>query len=226
MPEFEGFGAQRFEAALNPADVGRIAKLFGAGDSPGKRLARSDVGSVVDLLANSIGQIAESLIGSAANPVRAILLDKSKEANWRLGWHQDRTIAVEERIETEGFGPWSVKAGQLHVQPPHAITAAMATLRIHVDAVGPGNAPLEIIPGSHQLGRLSNDEVDRLASCEPPFVCLANAGDIWAYPTAIVHRSVEQKTLGRRRVLQVDYSAIDLPGGLRWVSLMTSASAS
>jgi hypothetical protein len=48
-----------------------------------------------------IGQIAADLLGNAARPRRALLLDISPEANWSLGWHQDRTIAVLERRSLE-----------------------------------------------------------------------------------------------------------------------------
>ena len=178
--DFSKLGAQHFERALGQAEVDRIAALFGSGDRPGKRLVRDDVQPVADLLCNDgpVGGIASDLIGASAKPVRALLLDKSEESNWRLGWHQDRTIAVEDRIEVDGFGPWSMKAGQLHVQPPHAITALMATLRIHVDDVDNDNAPLEIIPGSHCLGRLSNEAIDQLAMDEAPLICRARSGDM------------------------------------------------
>lgn len=58
----------------------------------------------------SIGMIASKAIGTKAKPVRAILFDKSAATNWSLGWHQDRTICVRERIDAPGFGPWSIKA--------------------------------------------------------------------------------------------------------------------
>jgi hypothetical protein len=219
---FDSTGAIHVAHALSAADLDRIAALFGDGDRPGSRLIAHDVRAIAHLLREDgpIGAIAGALIGPRARPVRAILLDKSPEANWRLGWHQDRTIAVEERIDVDGYGPWSVKAGQTHVQPPHEVTAAMVTLRIHVDDVDTTNAPLEVLPGSHLLGRLSNEQVDQLQIKLTPQTCLARAGDIWAYATAIVHRSAEQRRSGRRRVLQVDFSAVDLPAGLTWAELI------
>jgi hypothetical protein len=39
-------------------------------------------------------------------------------AIWKVPWYQDVTITVQKRIETEGFGPWSMKADVLHVQLP------------------------------------------------------------------------------------------------------------
>ena len=84
---------------------------------------------------------AAAVLGPAARPVRAILFDKTAAANWALPWHQDRTIAVQARIDTPGFGPWTRKGGLLHVEPPAALQAGMATLRLRLDPVPPGNAP-------------------------------------------------------------------------------------
>ena len=87
--------------------------------------------------------------------MRAVLFDKSNEANWSLTWHQDRTICVEQRMEVEGFGPWTRKGGMDHVAPPFDVLSRMATLRVHLDDVPATNAPLLIAPGSHRDGRVS-----------------------------------------------------------------------
>jgi hypothetical protein len=76
-----------------------------------------------------MGRIADGLIGPDAYPVRALLFDKTAANNWSLGWHQDRTIIVRERIETPGYGPWSIKSGLQHVAPPFHVLAGMTTLR-------------------------------------------------------------------------------------------------
>lgn len=89
----------------------------------------------------------------------ALLLDKTEDMNWALGWHQDRTIAVREKIETPGYGPWTVKAGFLHVAPPFDVLAHMVTLRVHLDPVPADNAPLRVVPGSHLLGRIAESDV-------------------------------------------------------------------
>jgi hypothetical protein len=219
--EFGSIGAKRYSAVLNARQIDQIATLFGVGGGPGKRLSGRDLAGVADLIDTHgrIGCIAAELVGRRAKPVRALLLDKSESANWRLSWHQDRTIAVQERVQVSGFGPWSVKSGQLHVQPPHEITARMVTLRVHVDKVDSDNAPLEVLAGSHLLGRLNYRAVRGLASDREALICLAEAGDVWAYSTAIVHASSKQKRPGRRRVLQIDYSADELPAGLEWALL-------
>jgi len=123
-----------FAKVLGGSEVGQVGALFGEGGRPGSRLTALDVEPIAHLLrrGGAIGAIAGNLIGTKARPVRAILLDKSPDSNWRLGWHQDRTIAVQQRINVDGFGPWSVKSGQMHVQPPHEVTAGMVTLRVQL----------------------------------------------------------------------------------------------
>ena len=166
-----------------------------------------------------MGAAAAAVLGPAARPVRAILFDKTAAANWALPWHQDRTIAVQARIDTPGFGPWTRKGGLLHVEPPAALQAGMATLRLHLDPVPPGNAPLLVAPGSHRLGRIPETEVPEAVHRYGIATCLAGAGDIWLYATPILHASAAAVMPGRRRVLQVDYAAADLPGGLCWLGV-------
>ena len=171
------------------------------------------------LSTGTLHQIAAAAIGASARPVRAVLFDKSPHANWALGWHQDRTIAVRERRDVPGYGPWSRKQGLLHVEPPFAIIERMATLRIHLDDVPADNAPLLIAPGSHSLGRLPVADVGYAVARCGIHACLARRGDIWAYATPILHASAAAERPVRRRVLQVDYSADHLPGGLAWLGL-------
>ena len=169
--------------------------------------------------AEPAARCAASVLGPDCRPVRAILFDKTPARNWSLAWHQDRTVAVKERIEVAGFGPWSVKNGMPHVEPPIALLARMATLRIHMDAVPATNAPLLIARGSHRLGRIAASEVAEVVRRCGTIACLAEPGDVWVYATAILHASEAAATPSRRRVLQVDFAVEELPGGLEWLGI-------
>lgn len=160
-----------------------------------------------------------SLVGPGMRPVRAVLFDKSAAVNWALGWHQDRTIAVKTRADASGYGTWSVKAGMQHVEPPFAVIERMVTIRVHLDAVPADNAPLLIAPGSHRLGKIAEPELTDVVARRGTAVCLAEAGDVWLYATPIVHASAAAAPGGRRRVMQVDYSAETLPQGLDWLGV-------
>lgn len=166
-----------------------------------------------------IGRIAAAALGSHAKPVRAVLFDKVPGTNWSLGWHQDRTVAVQARRDLPGWGPWSIKAGIQHVEPPFALIEQMVTLRIHLDPVPADNAPLLIAPGSHRLGRLTESEIDHAVARCGTAACLAGRGDVWAYATPIVHASAASSGHSHRRVLQVDYAGETLPAPLEWLGI-------
>lgn len=163
-----------------------------------------------------IRRAISSIVGERARPVRAVLFDK---ADWALGWHQDRTIAVRARVDAVGFGPWSIKQGIVHVEPSFAVIAAMHTLRIHIDPVDDENAPLLIAAGSHKIGRVPAARAAELAAGFPLHACLADAGDGWIYHTPILHASDAARPGRQRRVLQVDYTLQDLPAGLEWLGI-------
>jgi ectoine hydroxylase-related dioxygenase (phytanoyl-CoA dioxygenase family) len=144
------------------------------------------------------------------------MFDKTPATNWSLAWHQDRTIAVVQRKEVEGFGPWTVKRGLPHVEPPFEILSGMVTLRVHLDPVNESNAPLLIAPGSNQFGRVPEKEIARVVQQCGVVTCIANAGDVWLYATPILHASEAATKPSHRRVLQVDFAVGGLPGGLQW----------
>jgi hypothetical protein len=161
-------------------------------------------------------EILTSVVGGAFRPVRAILFDKSDTNNWALGWHQDRTIAVRTKVEANGFGPWSRKAGVDHVEPPFELIERMKTVRIHLDHVADDNAPLLIALGSHRLGKVPVTNVPDVIAASKVSVCIASRGDIWLYATSILHASAAAENPIRRRVVQVDYADFNLPTGLHW----------
>lgn len=157
-------------------------------------------------------------MGEVVRPVRAILFDKQDGANWALGWHQDRTIELVERREAAGFGPWTVKQGRIHVAPPVSLLERMVTVRFHLDPVDADNAPLLVAPGSHRLGFIPEDAISNVVHEMGEATCLAEAGAVWLYRTLILHASARSIPGRHRRVLQIDLSADDLPGGLHWAT--------
>jgi hypothetical protein len=124
-----------------------------------------------------VGEIAAAVLGDRTRPVRAILFDKTAETNWSLAWHQDRVVAVRERVDVPGFGPWSRKDGILHVAPPFEVLRRMLTVRLNLDEVPADNAPLLIAPGSHQLGRIAEADVPSVVSRCGSVACVAGRGD-------------------------------------------------
>ncbi|WP_315776242.1 MULTISPECIES: phytanoyl-CoA dioxygenase family protein [unclassified Bradyrhizobium] len=214
-------GALHIAAAL---DASALRALFEAlsGHAPeqaGSRL--HGVAALRPFLANAgpVGAAAAAVLGDATRPVRAVYFDKTAASNWAVPWHQDRTIVVRERIEVTGFGPWTIKGGLQHVAPPYEVLARMVTLRVHLDVVPDGNAPLLIAPGSHRLGRIPEGDVAATVARCGTATCCADVGDIWLYATPILHASEPSTQPGHRRVLQIDFAADELPGGLEWLGV-------
>lgn len=219
--DFARDGAVHFPGALSKDDLGALRDLAdqAVGARPGVRLRGANVLDAVLATTGSVGVLAARLTSPAARPVRAVMFDKTPEANWAVAWHQDRTLPVAKRVEVEGFGPWSTKDGLLHVAPPFEILARMVTLRIHLDPVDTANAPLRVALGSHRLGRVAANDAATRVMKHPVIECLAAPGDVWAYATPILHASSRAEPPRRRRVLQVDYADFNLPSGLDWIGL-------
>lgn len=171
-----------------------------------ERLVRDS--AVVDLI--------REFAGEGARIVRSILFDKTPETNWLVPWHQDATIAVRERRDVEGFGPWSVKDGEAHCRPPRAILDSVLVLRVHLDAVGPTGGPLRVIPGSHAQGLLSGSEVDRIAAESRTVECCTDSGGVVLMRPHSIHASPKAQQPSRRRVLHLECTTVNLPHGLEW----------
>jgi ectoine hydroxylase-related dioxygenase (phytanoyl-CoA dioxygenase family) len=173
---------------------------------------------VVRKIANSHPalSIAENVLGPGALPVRALLLDKTEEANWYVVWHQDVTIAVTERLEIQGFGPWTIKDGIVHVQPPINILEKMVALRIHLDPCPSDNGAIRFIPGSHKAGLLRHEQINSWKESQPAVCCPAEQGDVIVMRPLILHSSSPSQKPGHRRVLHIEYANAQLPIGLDW----------
>ena len=214
---FEIDGAVRLDrAALSILpDLDVLAARYPA-DRAGMRLHGNPALTALVQPGSILQRLVAPRLGDAARAVRAILFDKSSATNWALGWHQDRTIAVRARHDVAGFGSWTIKAGIPHVAPPFALLERILTMRVHLDDVPEDNAPLIVSPGSHRLGLIAEDAIgDSVVRCGTA-LCLAERGDVWLYSTPILHTSDRAVGNARRRVLQLDFSADDLPAPLEW----------
>lgn len=157
--------------------------------------------------------LASELSGEPVRLCRSILFDKVLGANWKVGWHQDVSLACPDKFDFPGWGPWTTKEGVLHVQPPTAVLASMLTLRLHLDDCGRANGPLRVLPGTHR-SRLSVAELKEAVQRIAPEECLARAGDVLAMRPLLVHASSASSEPAHRRVLHLEYAPIRV---LPWV---------
>jgi hypothetical protein len=161
-------------------------------------------------------EVAREVLGPRARPTKLTLFDKTATANWKVPWHQDSTVSVRERREADGFGPWSVKDGVPHVQPPLWVLQSILAIRLHLDDTPPDNGALHVLGGTHRLGRLSDVQVDELRGQIPAQVCVVPAGGAMLMSPLLLHASKPTTNPTRRRVLHFEFSAADLPAGLAW----------
>jgi len=174
---------------------------------------------------NSIAQLASSrevltiaseLLKSPPHLVRALFFDKTPQTNWFVTWHQDKTVTLNQRCEMAGWGAWSIKEGVCHVQPPRAVLDEMVTIRLHMDAADEKSGCLNVLPGSHSLGILSQSELDQLVSASTPTACVVAAGDAVIMRPHVVHASSKSTRQVHRRVVHLEYSSYALPNGINW----------
>ena len=182
--------------------------------------------ALADEMRGAFTRIAASVAGKPVRLVRILAFDKTRERNWGVAWHQDRTIAVRSRVDLPGFGPWSVKSGVPHVEPPLALMEQMLVLRYHADDCGPANGPLKVVAGSHALGRVPVAEVTRLVASSEIVTCAVEAGDILAMKALTVHGSEPAAAPSHRRVLHMDFTSMSLPRPLEWAIGAEGAPAS
>jgi ectoine hydroxylase-related dioxygenase (phytanoyl-CoA dioxygenase family) len=121
-------------------------------------------------------RVAKSVLGEGTVPFRATLFEKSGHANWMVVWHQDTALPLESRFDSPGWGPWSTKAGIFYAHAPAWALSRVLALRIHLDPSTSDNGPLRVIPGSHTLGVLTDEEVFSLAKAQSFAECLAGRG--------------------------------------------------
>lgn len=158
-------------------------------------------------------RLAAQALGQPAKPIRGILFDKSSQKNWKVGWHIDRAIAVNQRSELEGYRGWSQKEGVWHVHPPRAVLDQMLAVRIHLDDSTEDNGPLRVVPGSDQWA----EPYPEFAELEAQAInCTVPRGGVILMRSVTLHASSKATSDRPRRVVHIEYAACDLPHPLEW----------
>lgn len=226
-PEFASDGFQLICGMLSADEVATLIAAIESADNVHGRLRGAErfairrlteaVPRIAELDGHPrVNQIVRDVIGHDARLVRSILFDKTPGANWAVPPHQDTTIAVRDRIDTPGFGPWSIKAGIPHVQPPREVLESMVTLRIHIDDCHADAGALRVIPGSHRNGILIAEQMAVTTRDAYFRICPASAGDCLMMRPLLVHASSPAAVPSHRRVVHLEFAAFDLPNGLAW----------
>jgi ectoine hydroxylase-related dioxygenase (phytanoyl-CoA dioxygenase family) len=196
---------------LDQHDVSRVLRNLSEAQlrrsRAGIRHLLSD-GNVLDLAKDPrLIQLASGSLAAAAIPFRATLFDKSPDANWMVVWHQDTALPLRDRVEKPGWGPWSVKEGITYAHAPTSALDKVVALRIHLDASTELNGLLRVLPGTHRLGVLADDEVSKLSAERTPVDCLAAQGTVLVMRPLLIHSSSKAQIEAPRRVLHIEYAS-------------------
>lgn len=159
-------------------------------------------------------ELLREVLGPEFGLVRALFFDKPPERTWALPWHKDLTIAVKPHSgESTVFSKPTLKAGVPHIEASCEVLEAMLTLRIHLDEMTDENGPLQVVPGSHRLGKVP------VASYETARTILGSRGDVLAMRPMLAHRSISSRegTTLHRRILHLEFTGQQrLPDGFEW----------
>ncbi len=187
----------------------RMAGLFAI-----RRFLKEVPGTKELVFTNRLNDIINELFGEGYFVVKSIYFDKPEQSNWFVAYHQDLTIAVTEKTETPGYGPWTVKQDQYAVQPPLAILQSNFTIRIHLDDTDENNGALRVINGSHNKGIYRAENIDHTVETET--VCRVPKGGIMIMRPLLLHASGRSANNNKRRVIHIELSNCTLPEGLNW----------
>lgn len=210
-------GFVRVAGVLEPAEVAAFRTALAPWRGAGVRDLAAKVPDVARLASSpTVWNLVAPVLGGDARLVRSICFDKRPDANWHVAWHQDLAIAVAEHADVPGFVGASVKDGVPHVQPPVSVLEAMLTVRLHLDDTDAENGALEVVPGSHRLGRIPADAAAATARRLGAVRCDMAAGDALLLRPLLLHASSKSVSDRPRRVVHLEFAAGLLPPPLRW----------
>jgi len=220
--EHEGFGI--VEHVLTEGEVRRLIRAIdrtlaqnGKSKGYGLRHLTKAVPEVAELAGSQgIRELVEPVLGAGAFVVQSLFFDKTPQANWNVAWHQDLMIAVEDKIDGPQYGPWSLKEGVWHVQPPVAVLQRMLIVRLHLDDCFEENGALRVLPGSHTGGFLSSEEIDECRSRGSEVTCSVARGGALIMRPLLLHASSRAKNPNHRRVIHLEFAAEPRPGAVKW----------
>ena len=156
----------------------------------------------------------KALFGRNHFVVKSIYFDKPPASNWFVPYHQDLTIAVNEKAVVAGFSKWTIKQNQFAVQPPVAVLQNNFTIRIHLDDTDANNGALTVMPGTHVNGIVRPETLDVAAGNAE--ICRVNRGGVMIMRPLLLHASGKTTNNSRRRVIHIEFSDCSLPSPLRW----------
>ncbi len=184
--------------------------------SAGIRQLLKEIPTLENLLFNKNLKRIISKIDPNAFLVKATLFEKSKDVNWFVSWHQDIMINVDKKRNLRGYRAWTESDGVTKVLPPLDISKSMFSIRVHLNDTDAKNGALEVVPGSHKK-QLSPEEITLITENCSPSLCEVGAGGVHVFRPLTLHRSGRITKQKKRRVIQLEFSSVELAKGVDWL---------
>jgi ectoine hydroxylase-related dioxygenase (phytanoyl-CoA dioxygenase family) len=213
--DFEQYGRVWLRDAVSDSDLALLDKATANSNKAGQRLGSS---AALDAVLSENSSLLASIqrLDPTAVPVRTVAFNKSESANWGVPWHQDRVIAVNDKVDVEGYRNWTKKSDTWHCEPPETVLDGMLFVRVHLDDSNHSNGAMEIAVGSHAGGIIPSAQAEKAANTYPIEVCDAKRGDVLILKMLTLHCSKPATVQSGRRVLRIDLSSSLLPLPLFW----------
>jgi len=157
-----------------------------------------------------------SILPPTSVAVQCILFDKSPERNWLVALHQDLSIPVAQRIDSDACSGWSEKDGMTFVQPPISVLESVVAVRLHLDPCPADSGALRVVPGSQRWGRLSPGRTEEIRREHGEVTVEVSQGGALVMRPLLLHASSKASKPVRRRVLHFVFGPRELPLRLRW----------
>lgn len=150
--------------------------------------------------------IARQELEKDAFPFRATLFAKTGKANWLVVWHQDTALPLRFRHNEDGWSSWSKKEGFWYSHAPASALSRVVALRLHLDSSTNENGSLRVVPSSHTLGILEDNEIKETVNARGFVECNVGKGSVLVMRPLLIHASSKAQTDAPRRVLHVEYA--------------------
>jgi hypothetical protein len=199
-------GYRHVPQIFDPDEIAALSSILSAvpSSSAGRRWAGDGLAQLLGMPAmQAVRGKLKGLLPEMAI-LRAVAFRKDANANWFVPAHQDRSIPIPSAELPPGFSRATRKGDGWQAEAPAAVLGAMRNVRIFIDAATADDGPLEVIPGTHRLGRIPQSAIPTLADKTRWHALTGNAGDIVVLSPLLLHRSRRAVEPKGRRVLQIE----------------------
>ncbi|HEY4164420.1 MAG TPA: phytanoyl-CoA dioxygenase family protein [Dongiaceae bacterium] len=199
-------GFEYFPTSFNKAEIASLEAVLAA--VPSQAAGRRWAGRGLEMLLQHPALVPVmarvAMLLPQGRALRAVAFKKDADANWFVPAHQDRSIPIPSSELPEGFSRATRKGDGWQAEAPMVVLQAMRNFRIFIDDATTDDGPLEVIPGSHRLGRIEQAAIPGIVAQSAWHPLTGHAGDVVMLSPLLLHRSVKATSPRGRRVLQIE----------------------